>query len=50
MSGESGCDCIAVMIELNRRIYCDEQGEFIPEKLEKILGIIQRIIEECVVL
>ena len=48
MRGESGCDCIAVMIELNRRIYCDEQGEFIPEKLEKILWIIQRIIEECV--
>ncbi|MBR2531921.1 MAG: N-formylglutamate amidohydrolase [Lachnospiraceae bacterium] len=45
MRGESSCDCISVMIELNRRIYCDEKGESVPEKLERIQEIMQRILD-----
>ncbi len=45
MRGESSYDCISIMIELNRRIYCDEKGESVPEKLERIQEVIQRIMD-----
>lgn len=48
MRGESGCDCISIMIELNRRIYCDGRGETVPEKVTRIREILQQIMVDCV--
>lgn len=46
MSGRSGTDCAAVMLEINKRTYCDREGRSIPEKLERIEGIVRRILED----
>lgn len=48
VDGECETDCVAIMIELNRRTYCDEKNNSVPEKTEKIRKIMQRIIEECI--
>ena len=45
MAGISSCDCAAVMIELNRRIYCDESGNSDPVKMNQIQEIMRKIIE-----
>lgn len=47
LNGTSGCDCISIMLEWNKRTYCDMNG--IPDsgKLEEISGIIQRITDGC---
>ncbi len=47
LNGTSGCDCISIMLEWNKRTYCDMNG--IPDsgKLEEISGIIRRIADGC---
>ena len=47
-SGKSRCDCVSVMIEVNKRIYCDAMGNGIQEKLDQIQNVIRRIMVDCV--
>ena len=48
LSGKSRCDCISVMLEINKRVYCDPNGDSIPEKLDIIQEIIRRMMTDCV--
>ncbi len=50
MTGECGSDFIGLMLEFNKRIYCDEGGNSIPEKLAVIREIIRQVIADCVAL
>jgi len=50
LSGESPCDCISVMLEINKRVYFGQDGRPDPAKMETIRNIVQRIINDCVVL
>ena len=36
------------MLEFNKRIYCDEDGNSIPEKLAVIRETIRQVIVDCV--
>ena len=44
--GKSSCDCIGIMLEHHKRIYCDEQGRPVPEKLARIREMIRKIITD----
>ena len=48
LSGEDACDCVGLMLEINKRKYCDPEGRPIPEKLAGIAEIIQKMIADCV--
>ena len=48
LKGESETDCIAVMLEIHKRTYCDEDGNSIPEKLREIEKAVRQIIVDCV--
>lgn len=48
LKGESTTDCIAVMLEIHKRTYCDEDGNSIPEKLKKLEMTVRQIICGCV--
>ena len=45
---ESSTDCAAVMLEIHKRTYCDEEGNSIPEKLRKLETTVRQIICDCV--
>jgi len=47
-NGRSSCDCIGIMLEHHKRIYCDDQRRPIPEKIAQIRNIIRQIITDCV--
>ena len=48
LSGKSACDCAGIMLEFNKRVYCDEQGNSIPEKLAAIRNVIRQVLCDCV--
>ena len=48
LSDEGSCDCVGLMLEINKRKYCDPEGRPIPEKLAGIAEIIQKMIADCV--
>ena len=48
LKGESSTDFIAVMLEIHKRTYCDEDGNSIPEKLRKLETTVRQIIVDCV--
>lgn len=48
LKGESTTDCIAIMLEIHKRTYCDEDGNSIPEKLRKLETTVRHIICDCV--
>lgn len=48
MSGQSGCDCVAVMLEFHKRIYCGPDGRSVPERLNLIKRIVSRVIADCI--
>ena len=50
LSGNSSCDCVPIMLEIHKRMYCDENGRAIPEKLAEIAATIQNIVADCVAL
>ena len=41
------CDCVSVMLEINRRIYFGRNGQSDPEKLDGLQEIVQSIIDDC---
>ena len=45
LSGEA--DCIAVMLEFNKRICCDSSGVPIPDAVERIRGIVEALTAAC---
>lgn len=47
MNGMSRCNCVSIMLEWNKRVYCDECGMPIAEKIERIRNIIHQIIDLC---
>ena len=48
LTHQSDTDCIAIMLEIHKRTYCDEEGNSIPEKLREIEKAVRRIIADCV--
>ncbi len=48
LTHQTTTDCIAVMLEIHKRTYCDEEGNSIPEKLREIENAVHRIIVDCV--
>ncbi len=48
LSGRCGTDCAAIMLEINKRTYCDRFGRSVPEKLKKIRDIVTLIMADCV--
>lgn len=46
--GKARCDFAGVMLEFNRRAYCDSAGRPDPERLARIRGVISRIMADCV--
>ncbi len=45
--GQSGCDFAGVMLEFNRRCYCDAEGHSVNSRLELIKNAVRRIISRC---
>lgn len=50
LSGTSPCSCISVMLEINKRIYCNAAGRAVTDKLLSLQGIVRKIINDCVTL
>ena len=48
LDGNSSCDMISVMLEFNRKVYCDENGKPAEAKMEQIRKLVQRILADCV--
>ena len=48
LDGSSSCDLISVMLEFNRKLYCDENGKPIEAKMEQIRKLVRRILVDCV--
>ena len=47
LRGNSSCDLVSVMLEFNRRVYCDERGNVSGAKTERIRQLIRRIVCDC---
>lgn len=47
-SGKCACDCISVMLEVNKRVYLGQNGRADPAKTEAIQRAVQRIVNDCV--
>ncbi len=50
LSHKSNTDLAAVMLEINKRTYCDKCEKPVPEKLRRIEKIIRQIVADCVTL
>ncbi len=48
LDGTSSCDLVSVMLEFNRKLYCDENGKPIAAKMEQIRKLMNRIVTDCV--
>ena len=48
LDGSSSCDLISVMLEFNRKLYCDENGEPVEAKTEQIRKLVEQILADCV--
>jgi N-formylglutamate amidohydrolase len=48
LRGDCSCDLISVMLEFNRRVYCDENGNVDPARAEQVRKLIRRIVCDCV--
>ena len=48
LGGKCSCDLISIMLEFNRRVYCDEQGRVDEAKAEQVRKLIGRIVCDCV--
>ena len=44
----SSCDLISVMLEFNRKLYCDGNGKQVEAKMEQIRKLVRRILCDCV--
>jgi len=47
MSGRADCDFIGIMLEFNRRAYCDAAGNTLLERTGLIRSVIAEILEDC---
>ena len=48
LRGDCSCNLISVMLEFNRRVYCDENGKVDQARAEQIRKLIRRIVRDCV--
>ncbi len=48
LDGNCTCDLISVMLEFNRKLYCDGNGKPVETKTEQIRKLVQRILTDCV--
>ncbi len=48
MDGSGGCDFAGIMLEFDRRVYCDGSGEPVREQVEKIRRVIRAVMADCV--
>ena len=48
LSGRCKCDYVGIMLEFNKRIYCDESGKPVSSKLDAIRNIIRQVVADCV--
>ncbi len=48
LDGSSSCDLVSVMLEFNRKLYCDENGKPIEARMEQIRKLVRRILVDCV--
>ena len=46
LSGRCDCDLISVMLEFNKRIYCDGRGRADPEKTRRIRALTAAIVDD----
>jgi len=44
MSGRTRCRCASIMLEINKRVYCDEAGNAVHHELEKLQGCISGVL------
>ena len=47
LDGNSSCDLVSVMLEFNRRVYCDENGNVDEAKAEQVRKLILGILCDC---
>ena len=47
-SGASGCDFTGIMLEFNRRAYCDNQDNVLPDRIEILKSVIRKIMVDCI--
>ena len=48
LDGSSSCDMVSVMLEFNRKLYCDGNGKPVEAKTEQIRKLVRRILVDCV--
>ena len=48
LNGSSSCDLISVMLEFNKRFYCDENGNPEEAKMDQLRKLVSRILVDCV--
>ena len=44
----SGCDLISIMLEFNKRLYLDEEGNPMEDRVLQLRNLIERIVADCV--
>lgn len=47
LDGSSSCDLISVMLEFNRKLYCDGNGKPAEAKTEQIRKLVREILTDC---
>lgn len=48
LDGSSSCNLVSVMLEFNRKLYCDGNGKPVEAKMEQIRKMVRRILTDCV--
>ena len=47
LNGSSSCDLVSVMLEFNKKLYCDRNGNADEVKTEQIRKLMERILADC---
>ena len=47
LGGSRSCNLASVMLEFNRKLYCDENGKPIEAKIEQSRKLVRRILVDC---
>ena len=47
LTGRSACDFIGIMLEFNRRAYCDERGRTEAARIRLIRSVIRQVMADC---
>ena len=48
LNGSCTCDLVSVMLEFNKQLYCDENGNCVEVRALQLRNLMSRILVDCV--